>query len=126
MKKRRRRRRRLRLGEEETRLEIGTYTFILTKNPNGTYKSEPLPQIPDEGIPLPYIPKSNKTLAVFESESNPGKKHYVILPPSGEIFCTCFGFRAPNHCWHYRWVMDMLKEIPIESITEPMTITRKS
>lgn len=115
------------MAEGETRLlEIGNYTFRLTRNPEtNTYKSESLPQSPDApilSVEVPYIPQGGRTLAIFESESNPGDKHYVMLSPSGSIYCTCWGFRSPNKCWHYRGMMDILKEIPIGKILEPIKV----
>jgi len=113
--------------EEARLLEIGNYTFKLTRKPDGTYKSEPLPQTTNAYIPL--VPSEGKgtILAIFESESKPGDKHYVILSPSGNIYCTCWGFRAPNKCWHYRGMMEILKEVPIGKIIEPIKVgfTRK-
>jgi hypothetical protein len=113
------------MDEEESRLlEIGAYTFRLTKNPNGTYKSEALPQtlLPNAPISLPYIPPGGRTLAIFESESKPGEKHYVMLSPNGDIRCTCWGFRAPDHCWHYRGMIKILEDIPIGKILEPIKV----
>jgi hypothetical protein len=111
------------MAEEEPRLlEIGAYTFRLTRNPDGTYKSEALPHLPNAEIPLIPPFGKGKVLGIFESESNPGEKHYVILSPSGNIYCTCYGFRSPNKCWHYRGMMETLKEIPIGKIVEPIKI----
>jgi len=114
--------------EEEARLiPIGAYVFKLTKGPDGTYKSEPLSDpIPTEITLIPPMGKG-RLLGIFESESSPGTKHYVILSPDGTIYCTCYGFRAPNKCWHYRGMMDVLKDIPIGQITEPIRVgfTRK-
>ena len=113
------------MEEEEVRLiQVGNYTFKLLKRPDGTYKSEPLPLPPpkeeEKGIPL--VPEEERTLGIFESQSKPGDKHYVRITPKGTIYCTCWGFRSPDKCWHYRGMMEVLKEIPIEQITEPLII----
>ena len=118
------------MAEEEPRLlEIGAYTFSLTRNPNGTYKSEALPQTQPPNAPISLIPPDGKgrVLAIFESESKPGEKHYVMLSPSGKIYCTCWGFRAPDHCWHWRGMIKILEDIPIGKIVEPIKVgfTRK-
>jgi len=109
--------------EEEVQLiQVGNYTFRLLKRPNGTYRSEPLPlSKPKEGIPLPVVPKEQRVLAKFESQSKPGEYHYVIQTPSGNVSCTCFGFRSPNKCWHYRGIM----EIGPENITDTLVMTNK-
>lgn len=109
------------MSEDEARLlEIGNHTFKLTHNLiTNTYKSEPLPSPTDAPIP---IVGQGRILGIFQSESIPGKEYYVILSPNGDIYCTCMGFRAPNHCWHYRGMMDVLKEIPIGQITEPIRV----
>lgn len=112
------------MEEEEVRLvDIGVYTFRLLKRPNGTYRSEPLPS-PLLGSPL--IPKERKVLGIFDSSSNPGDKHYVIQSPTGEVYCTCIGFRAPNKCWHYRGMMEVLKTTPICKIIDPIRINLES
>lgn len=108
--------------EEVQQFQIGNYTFKLLKRPDGTYKSEPLPQL--EGVPIPLVPSNRRILGVFESSSHPGEKHYVILSPSGEIYCTCFGFRSPNKCWHYRGMVEAIKEghLDIDKLKEPIII----
>lgn len=108
---------------EEVRLvHIGNYTFRLLKKPNGTYKSEPLPKPEEEkGIELPVVSKEQRTLAKFESYSKPGDYHYVIQTSSGDVFCTCFGFRSPNKCWHYRGIMD----IGPENIADTIVVNNK-
>ena len=115
------------MSEEARLIPIGAYVFKLTKRLDGTYKSEPLsePQ-PTEITLIPPMGKG-RILAICESESSPGTKHHVILSPGGAIYCTCYGFRAPNHCWHYRGMIDILKEIPLGKILEPFKIgfTRK-
>jgi len=111
------------MEEEEVRLaEIGNYTFRLLRRPDGTYRSEPLPQPKEEkGIPLPVISKEQRVLAKFESHSKPGEYHYVIQTPLGNVFCTCFGFRSPDKCWHYRGTM----EIGPENIADTIVLTNK-
>jgi len=109
--------------EEEVQLiPIGAYTFKLTKRSDGTYKSEPLPS-PSQGIPL--IPKEKKILGIFDSRSSPGIKYYVIREPSGEIYCTCMGFKSPHKCWHYNGMMKVLEVYPMERFTEPIRITKE-
>ena len=111
------------MEEEEVQvIQAGNNYFRLLKRPNGTYRGEPLPS-PSQGIPL--IPKERKILGIFDSSSSPGDKHYVIQPPTGDIYCTCRGFRSPNRCWHYRGMMEVLKAIPTRQITEPIKITLK-
>ena len=110
------------MDEEEVRsVQIGKYTFNLTRNPDGTYKSEPLPNSEEPGIPLPVLEGKQRVLAKFESQSKPGDYHYVIQSASGEVFCTCFGFRSPNKCWHYRGIM----EIGPENIADTIVLTNK-
>jgi len=114
-------------------IQIGNYIFRLTKNPDGSFKSKPLPnpipfEKPDTPIPIPFIPKGGgRILGIFDSESSPGDKHYVILSPSGTIYCTCPGYRSPNKCWHYRGMMKILEDIPVGKILEPFKVgfTRK-
>lgn len=106
--------------EEVSRLQIGSYTFRLLKRPNGTYRSEPLPQ-PEKEKGIPLLPKEQRTLAKFESHSKPGEYHYVIQTPQGNVFCTCFGFRSPDKCWHYKGIM----EIGPENIKETLVVTNK-
>lgn len=106
--------------EEVSQLEIGTHTFRLLKRPDGTYRSEPLPQ-PEPEIGIPLTPKGQRILAKFESQSKPGDFHYVIQPPSGNVFCTCFGFRSPDNCWHYRSII----EIGPDNIKDTLVITLK-
>ena len=62
------------------------------------------PALP-EGIKLPNT--KGRILGIFESESNPGAYHFVIESLSGNIHCTCFGFRSPNSCWHYNSIMEL-------------------
>lgn len=111
------------MSEEEPRLlEIGAHTFKLTKTVKDGlifFKSEALPQPTDAPIP---VYGQGRTLAIFESESRPGEKHYVNLAPDGTIYCTCWGFRSPDHCWHYRGMIKMLEDIPLAKITEPITV----
>jgi len=71
-----------------------------------------LPSLPEikpqpklEGIKLPNT--TGRILGVFESESNPGSYHFVIEPLKGKVYCTCFGFRSPNSCWHYNSIMEI-------------------
>ncbi len=107
--------------EEVSQLQIGNRSFRLLKRPDGTYRSEPLPQPEPEGLPL--VPKERKLLGIFESKSNPGDKHYVYQSPQGEIYCTCWGFRAPDKCWHYRGMMEAIKEgLDIDNLKEPIKL----
>ena len=90
---------------------------------NGTSLTS-LPKLPTkpkelEGISLPFT--TGRILGVFESNSNPGTYHYVILSLKGNITCTCFGFRSPDNCWHYRSIM----EIGPENIKEPIVVKLK-
>ncbi len=87
---------------------------------NNTYlTSIPIPQLKEEGVELPFT--KGKILGKFESSSQPGTFHYIIQPPKGEIYCTCFGFRAPNKCWHYRLIMD----VGPDKITGTITVALK-
>jgi len=72
--------------------------------------------------PLPSLPEDYKTLGIFESNSSPGKYHYVIHRPNGIIYCTCIGFNSPNKCWHYRGMVEVLKENPqlLDKLTSPL------
>lgn len=112
------------MEEEEVQLiQVGLNTFRLLKRPNGTYRSEPLPQSPkEEGVPL--IPQEERTLGIFESQSKLGDKHYVRITPNGTIYCTCWGFRAPNKCWHYRGMMEAIGkgQITLDNLKEPIII----
>jgi len=113
------------MEEEEVQLiQIGLHTYRLLKKPNGTYRSEPLPPLhrKEEGIPL--IPKEDKTLGIFDSASKPGDKHYVRITPHGTIYCTCWGFRAPDKCWHYRGMMEAIKsgQLHPNDLKEPLII----
>lgn len=77
----------------------------------------PKPNPPNlEGIKLPAT--TGRVLGAFESQSNPGTYHYVIQYPNGYIRCTCFGYRSPDSCWHYRAIM----EIGPKSITETIVV----
>jgi hypothetical protein len=82
-------------------MEIGNCVFRLTKNDDGTYKSEFLRFIVASVEP---VRQTNEILATYPSKSNPKHNYYVIKPPVGEIYCTCFGFKSPKKCWHYRKV----------------------
>lgn len=107
------------MEEKPQLIQIGALTFQLVKNPDGSLTSKlySTPEPKEEGILL--IPKERKVLGKFESSSEPGTDHYVIQPPEGEIYCTCFGFRSPNKCWHYRMVI----EVGPEKITKPIVVT---
>jgi len=113
------------MEEEEVQLiQTGLYTFRLLKRPNGTYRSEPLPLLPKEEKGIPLVPQEERTLGIFESASNPGDKHYVRITPNGTIYCTCWGFRSPNKCWHYRGIMEAIKEghLNLDNLKEPIII----
>jgi hypothetical protein len=113
------------IGMEEvvSQLKIGTYTFKLLKRPNGSYKSEPLPPSQEEkGIPI--VPQGRKLIAIFDSQSNPSDKHYLYKEANGEIYCTCWGFRSPNKCWHYRGIKEAINngEIDLDKLKEPIKL----
>ena len=110
--------------EEGVRLIlIGKTTFRLTNRPDGTYKSEPLPS-PQEEKGIPIIPQGRKLIAIIESQSNPGDKHYLYQEANGEIYCTCWGFRSPNKCWHYRGIKEAIDngEIDLDKLKEPIRL----
>ena len=107
--------------EEVRQVTIGNYTFRLLKLPNGRYRSEPLPITQAKEVEIPVVPKEQRILAKFESNSKPGDFHYVIQTPLGSIYCTCYGFRSPDKCWHYRSIMD----IGSDNLKETITITNK-
>ncbi len=69
-----------------------------------------------QGIRLPNT--DGRILGAFESESSLGTFHFVIEPLTGSVYCTCFGFRAPNNCWHYRSII----EIGPENIPETIRV----
>ena len=109
-------------GEEVRLVKIGNYTFRLVRYPNGTYLSEPL--IPPHQTPsIQLIPKEEKILGIFESYSNPGEKHYVIQSPQGTVYCTCLGFRSPNKCWHYRGMVELLKDKTLRNLRTPINLS---
>jgi len=115
------------MEEEEVQLiQTGLYTFRLLKRPNGTYRSEPLP-LPKKKEGILLIPGEEKTLGIFESSSNPGDKHYVRITPNGTIYCTCWGFRSPDKCWHYRGIIEAIKEgnLDIDKLKEPIIIGKE-
>ena len=70
-----------------------------------------LPRVPSIKTPIPEgikLPRTNgRILGIFESESKPGAYHFVIKPLEGYLYCTCFGFRSPNSCWHYNSIMEI-------------------
>ena len=78
---------------------------------NNTFLKElppmPTPKDPSMDITLPFIPPNSRVLGKFQSFSDPDKYHYVIQPGEGAIYCTCFGFRAPDNCWHYRAIREI-------------------
>jgi len=101
-------------GTEEDALEL--YNKV-----NGTSLTTLPPISKNAALPHPstLLPVlKGRTLGAFESESNPGTSHYVIESPEGVITCTCFGFRAPDNCWHYRAVL----EIGPKNITQTLVI----
>ena len=107
------------LSTEEEALEL--YNSL---NNTKLLKLPPLPKTNTktpglEGLQLPHT--QVRILGAFESESNPGVYHYVIESLKSNITCTCFGFRAPNHCWHHRSIM----EIGPDNIKEPIVVKLK-
>jgi len=98
-------------------IQIGAFTFKLTRGPNGTYLSEPLPQEEEGSISL--IPKEDKVLVKFESISSPGTFHYVRQSPGGTIYCSCPGFGYRKTCKHVNFIKEKTR------ITAPIKITQK-
>lgn len=92
---------------EEREVQIGSNIFRLVTLPDGSYESF-FVRSTSEPEPEPLIPPTG-TLAEVPSRSTPGVKHYVLSTSTG-IKCTCFGFRAPEHCWHYKLVKSVLDE----------------
>ena len=97
--------------------EEGVYLY---NQSNGTtLKSLPyIPPLipPPKSIKLPFT--KGKVLGIFESGSNPGTYHHVLEHLDKSITCTCFGFRSPDNCWHYRAIM----EVGPENLTETIII----
>ena len=101
--------------------QIGGFLFRLTTLPDGTSKSEVVKRT-FEPEPEPLV-QLEGTLLSAPSKSELGLTHYVKLSKDGTIYCTCFGFRAPNHCWHWRAVQDVLKTVSIkELINNPLVL----
>ena len=97
--------------------------LILYNELNGT-NLKAIPRLPklekDEiSIGLPFLPPGSRVLGKFESFSEKGKFHYVIETEEKSVYCTCFGFRSPDKCWHYRMIM----EVGPEKITGPIVVT---
>jgi len=89
------------------------------------YKSCPLcgsQQEEEKGIPI--VPQGRKLIAIIESQSNPGDKHYLYQEANGEIYCTCWGFRSPNKCWHYGGIKEAIDngEIDLDKLKEPIRL----
>jgi hypothetical protein len=97
-------------------IRIGNYNFHLIRNEDGTYRSIPEPVPPEEVIVVP----KERILGIFDSSSTSGAKHYVVQSRTGEIYCTCLGFKSPNKCWHYRGMMELIKEVGLENLNLPI------
>jgi hypothetical protein len=88
-------------------IRIGGGIFHLYRKDDGTYLSKCISMSPckssttkDQSAREDMKPR---IVAEFESSTKPGTYHYVTyFPSSGEYKCSCYGFRSPNKCWHYR------------------------
>lgn len=107
---------------EDRELQIGGYIFRLRKLEDGSYVSEVVRRT-FEPEPEPLI-QLEGTLGSFPSKSDPQITHYVKLSKSGDVYCTCFGFKSPKKCWHYRLIKNVLDEgVTLEELLKnPITI----
>lgn len=100
--------------------QIGNNIFRLTKTKNG-YISELVRAVLTAEWKAPAQFGEQRILGKFESESKPGTFHYVIQLSRGSFYCTCYGYRSPNRCWHYQ----LITEIGPQSIKETIILTLK-
>jgi len=96
--------------------KIGSCTFRLRRNPDGTYTSEVVDK-PNHERSVPLPPERDILLAKYPSKSNPGEIHKVRHSKKHGFYCTCIGFGVHGHCWH---ILDTLKKLK-ETINQKET-----